>query len=166
MRLPRTEEWARDLRDPGFWSRLPSDARRQWPQRTTPCPAWASSRDPRPRTVPWLSPNPLMSSVKTPGSLSMRHHSPALPVMAPATHRPAPPQALAAPRTSCSQPLISANPPLSSSTPRHPAYFPTASGRRHLQRDRAREDALAIQETAKLFLGRAGPVADSEGAGA
>jgi hypothetical protein len=38
-----------------------------------------------------------MSSVKTPGSLSMRHHSPALPDMAPATHRPAPPLALSRP---------------------------------------------------------------------
>ena len=55
-------------------------------------------------------------------------------------------------------------PAAGSSTSRHPAYFPTASGRRHLQRDRAREDALATQETAKLFLGRAGPGADSEGA--
>lgn len=33
------------------------------------------------------------------------------------------------------------------------------------QRDRAREDALATQEPAKLFPGRARPVADSEGAG-
>lgn len=83
----------------------------------------------------------------------------------PATRRPSPPLAPAAPRTSCRRPLISANPPPSSSTPRHPAYFPTASGRRHLQRHRAREDALAARETAKVFPGCAGPVADSEGAG-
>lgn len=52
---------------------------------------------PGPGRSPRFSPNPLMSSVKTPGSLSMRHHSPALPVMAPATHRPDPPLALGRP---------------------------------------------------------------------
>lgn len=82
---------------PGLWSRLPSYAGRRWPQGTPPCPAWASSVTPGPGRSPWLSPNPLMSSVKTPGSLSMRHHSPALPVMAPATHRPAPPPTPGAP---------------------------------------------------------------------
>lgn len=120
---------------------------------------------PGPGRSPWLSPNPLMSSVKTPGSLSMRHHSPALPVMAPATRRPAPPPAPAPPQIQPPPATELCKPAVVSSTSRHPAYFPTASGRRHLQRDRAREDALATQETAKLFLGRAGPGADSEGPG-
>lgn len=54
---------------------------------------------PGPGRSPWCSPNPLMSSVKTPGSLSMRHHSPALLDMVPDhTHTaPLPPRALRSP---------------------------------------------------------------------
>lgn len=91
---------------------------------------------PGPGRSPWCSPNPLMSSVKTPGSLSIRHHSPALLVMAPATRRPTstarspkPPSTSPPPAADLSKTRRRA------STPRHPAYFPTASGRRHLPRD-------------------------------
>lgn len=65
----------------------PETVRRRWPPGSYSMPSLGLL----PRTVrplPALSPNPLMSSVKTPGSLSMRHHSPALLVMAPATQRP------------------------------------------------------------------------------
>lgn len=62
-----------------------------------------------------------MSSVKTPGSLSMRHHSPALPVMAPAARRPRHPLP---PATDLRKPAAE-HVNLTS-----PAYFPTASGRR------------------------------------
>lgn len=79
---------------------------------------------PVPGRSPWLSPNPLMSSVKTPGSLSMRHHSPALAVMAPATHRPAPPQALAAPRTSCRRATDLSKPAAELVNPTSPRLLP------------------------------------------
>lgn len=131
----------------------------RWP----PGPRWASSRNPRPRTVPWCSPNPLMSSVKTPGSLSMRHHSPALLDMAPTTHRPAPPLALRSPQHKLPPAADLSKTRRGASTPRHPAYFPTASGRRHLPRDGAQKDALAAQETSKLLFSLSGSVAPSAG---
>lgn len=120
-----------------------------------------------PGRPPWLSPNPLMSSVKTPGSLSMRHHSPALPVMAPAARRPAPPPAPGAhgPRSCHRRALSSANPPRA----RPPHVTPPTSRqpprRRHLERDRTRVDALATREPARLSLHRSGPGADSEAVG-
>lgn len=116
---------------------------------------------PGPGRSPWCSPNPLMSSVKTPGSLSMRHHSPALLVMAPATRRPAPPRALRSPQHQLPPASDLSKTRRRASTSRHPAYFPTASGRRHLQRDGAQKDALATQETWRLLLSLSASVAPS-----
>lgn len=118
---------------------------------------------PGPGRSPWCSPNPLMSSVKTPGSLSMRHHSPALLDMAPTTHRPAPPRALRNPQHKLPPAADLSKTRRGASTPRHPAYFPTASGRRHLPRDGAQKDALATQETSKLLFSISGAVAPSAG---
>lgn len=116
---------------------------------------------PGPGRSPWCSPNPLMSSVKTPGSLSMRHHSPALLDMAPTTHRPAPPRALRNPQHKLPPAADLSKTRRGASTPRHPAYFPTASGRRHLPRDGAQKDALATQETSKRLFSLSGSVAPS-----
>lgn len=118
---------------------------------------------PGPGRSPWCSPNPLMSSVKTPGSLSMRHHSPALLDMAPTTHRPAPPRALRSPQLKLPPAADLSKTRRGASTPRHPAYFPTASGRRHLPRDGALKDALATQETSKLLFSLSGSAAPSAG---
>lgn len=122
---------------------------------------------PGPGRSPWCSPNPLMSSVKTPGSLSMRHHSPALLDMVPDhTHTrtaPLPPRALQSPRHRLPPAADLSKTRRRASTPRHPAYFPTASGRRHLPRARAQKDALATRETSKRLSCLSGSVAPSAG---
>lgn len=79
------------------------------------------------------------------------------------THRPAPPRALRSPQRKLPPAADLSKTRRGASTPRHPAYFPTASGRRHLPRDRARKDALATQETSKLLGSLSGSVAPSAG---
>lgn len=93
----------------------------------------------------------------------MRHHSPALLDMAPTTHRPAPPRALRSPQHKLPPAADLSKTRRGASTPRHPAYFPTASGRRHLPRDGAQKDALATPETSKLFFSLSGSAAPSAG---
>lgn len=150
---------------PRLESCLPSEAGRRRPQGSTPCPDQASSRDPRPRTVPLALTESFNELGEDPG---VAFHEAPLPSIS--RHGPGhtPPRSTSGSGTPQIQPPPATElckPAVGSSTSRHPAYFPTASGRRHLQRDRAREDALSTQETAKLFLGRAGPGADSEGPG-
>lgn len=119
---------------------------------------------PGPGRSPWCSPNPLMSSVKTPGSLSMRHHSPALLAMAPTTRRPtSTARSLRSPQApGCHRPRTSAKP----AAERQPHVTPPTSrqppGAVTCRATDARRDALATRETSKLLLRRLGLSASVE----
>lgn len=153
---------------PGFGSRLLSDARPPEPQRS----ARAQLRPPpvtrhRPRTAPLALTKSFNEFGEDPG---VALHEAPLPGIA--RHGPgrAPPRSTSGsgrpgPRSCQRRPQSSANPPRA----RPPHVTPPTSRqpprRRHLERDRARADALAARELARLSLRRGGPRADLEGVG-